>query len=90
MTDNEQQRLQKIQEKISQLKTREQAILAKDKNRRRKERTRRLIQNGALAEKYLHCEDMESQTFEGVLKKLVSIDGVEKFYNLESAFVIII
>jgi len=70
MTENEEKRLEMIREKIAQMKSREKAILARDKQRQRKERTRRLIQNGALAEKYLRCEGMESKEFEGVLKSL--------------------
>jgi len=70
MTENEEKRLQALREKMSQLKAREQAILNRDKERLRKERTRRLIQNGALAEKYLHCEGMNPEKFEAVLKTL--------------------
>ena len=71
MTKNEQQRLQGIRQKVSQLKARERAIVNRDKERQRKERTRRLIQNGALAEKYLGCEGMQQQEFERVLQRVV-------------------
>ena len=71
MTENEEKRLQALREKMSQLKAREQAIVNRDKERQRKERTRRLIQNGALAEKYLNCEGMNPEKFELVLKTLV-------------------
>jgi len=70
MTENEQQRLQRTREKIAEMKAREQAILTRDKDRQRKDRTRRLIQNGALAEKYLNCNGMEPGEFEKVLKKI--------------------
>jgi Na+-translocating ferredoxin:NAD+ oxidoreductase RnfC subunit len=72
MTEREDQNLTSIREKMAQLKARQDAILARDKKRQRVERTRRLIQNGALAEKYLHCEGMPPQEFEKVLKKLVT------------------
>ncbi|MDR1693387.1 MAG: hypothetical protein LBR72_08525 [Oscillospiraceae bacterium] len=58
------------------MRTQEQAILAKDRKRKYKERTRRLIQNGALAEKYPGCVDMNPIEFERVLKELVKNDSV--------------
>ena len=77
MTEQEQQRLQKIREKMSQMKAQEQAIINRDKQRERKKRTRRLIQNGALAEKYLNCEGMSAGEFEEVLKKVVEVAEME-------------
>ena len=71
MTETESIRVEKIREKIAQMKQQEKAIIARDKSRQRKERTRRLIQNGALAEKYLNCEGMEPLEFEKVLKGMV-------------------
>ena len=68
MTETE--RLQRLREKIAEMKAREQAILTRDKDRQRKDRTRRLIQNGALAEKYLNCNGMEPGEFEKVLQKI--------------------
>jgi len=71
MTDSEAKRLEKIREKLAQMKAQEKAIIARDKTRQRKERTRRLIQNGALAEKYLGCEGMNPVEFERVLKMML-------------------
>lgn len=79
MTENEEKRLQRIKEKMAQMKAQEQAIIARDKERQRKERTRRLIQNGALVEKYLHCENMTPQEFEKILQKFVNIQAVKDF-----------
>lgn len=79
MTKNEQKRLQKIKEKMAQMKAQEQTIIARDKERQRKERTRRLIQNGALVEKYLHCENMNPQEFEKVLETIVSFPTVKEY-----------
>ena len=70
MTETESIRVEKIREKIAQMKQQEKAIIARDKSRQRKERTHRLIQNGALAEKYLDCEGMESAEFEKVLREI--------------------
>jgi len=75
MTESESNKLEKIREKIAQMKAREKAIVARDKGRQRKERTRRLIQNGALAEKYLNCENMPPHEFEKVLQKIVNKIG---------------
>lgn len=72
MTENEEKKLQMIREKMAQLKAQEQAITAKEKARLRKERTCRLIQNGALAEKYLKSEGTQPHDFEKVLKAVVS------------------
>ena len=77
MTQNEKERLDKLNKKIAQLKAREQKIINRDKQRQRKERTRRLIQNGALAEKYLNCENIEPDEFEKILKTIVSAAEVK-------------
>lgn len=53
---------------MAEIKAQEQTTSSKDKQRQRKERTRRLIKNGALAEKYLKCEGMNSGEFEKVLR----------------------
>jgi len=70
MTENEQKRLQNIREKMAQMKAQEKTILALERTRQRKERTRRLIKIGMLAEKYLECENMNPQDFEKLLKQL--------------------
>lgn len=44
--------LDKIDEKLRQLKAKKQAILQREKTEERKRRTRELIQSGALIEKY--------------------------------------
>ena len=74
MNERDEQRLQKTRDKIAQMKTVEQSILARDKKQQRKERTRRLIQSGALAEKYLHCENMPPSEVEKALKRLIEND----------------
>lgn len=44
----------------------------------RKNRTRRLIQLGALAEKYLHCEGVSPEEFEEKVKQLIAAHGREQ------------
>lgn len=61
-------RLKKIDGKIRQLTAQKQSILCREREKERKARTRRLIQNGALAEKYLQCEEMTPEDFEKFLQ----------------------
>ena len=82
MTESEEKRIQKLRAKISQMKNQEKTILARDKQRQRKEKTRRLIQNGALAEKYLKCEDISPQEFEKLLKRIVKLVEVRAMLEL--------
>jgi|GEM_PF-1903950 len=75
LTPNEQ--LEKLQEKINQLRQQKQLITNREKEKQRKQRTHRLIQNGALAEKYFNVEGIEPDEFEKILKKLVELSGIE-------------
>ena len=68
LTENEKKNLEKIRAKMAQMQEREKRILTRDKARQRKERTRRLIQIGAIAEKYLDCKDIEPADFERLIK----------------------
>ena len=72
MTENEEKRLQNLREKMANMKRQEQSLIARAKEKERKARTHRLIQNGALAEKYLDCEKMEPAEFEKKLKGIVN------------------
>lgn len=74
----ENDRLKKIDEKMAQLKAQRQAIINREKEKERKERTRRLIQNGALAEKYLACEGLSPEEFEKELQRIVAIPEVKQ------------
>ncbi len=66
MPTNKEQ-LDNIEEKINQLNARKKAILSREKEQTRKERTRRLIQVGAVVEKY--CGEISD------------IDAFEKYVN---------
>lgn len=68
--DSEQ--IKKIEQQMEQLKARKKALLAREREKERKARTRRLIQIGAIAEKYLHCEGVSPEGFESRIKQLVS------------------
>jgi hypothetical protein len=73
--------IKRLDEKIEQLKHRKQAIANKEKERERKARTRRLIQIGALAEKYLFCEGIEPEDFERFIKEFTSFERNIKYLN---------
>jgi TolA-binding protein len=78
------EQIEKLQEKIQQLKNQKQMISNREKEKLRKQRTRRLIQNGALAEQYLRCEEIIPDAFEIVLKELVNLPGVVDFLKLRN------
>lgn len=69
--------LQIIDEKMAKLKAQRQTIISREKEKERKDRTQRLIQNGALAEQYLNCEKISPSDFEVLLKKIVDIGDVK-------------
>ncbi|MCL2547032.1 MAG: hypothetical protein FWE06_07580 [Oscillospiraceae bacterium] len=79
MDEKDEKRLQNIREKIATMKKQEQTVVARIKEKERKSRTRRLIQNGAVAEKYLNCEGFEPTEFEERIKEIAkllqAIDG---------------
>jgi predicted aconitase len=55
----EEERLKEIQEKMEQLRVKEQQLKAKVSQKERKERTRRLIQIGAVFEKWFELASIE-------------------------------
>ena len=70
--------LEELEKKMEQLKAQKKAIQAKQSKLERAQRTRRLIENGALAEKNIfRCEKVEPADFEKLLQKLVTIDTVK-------------
>ena len=71
------QQLEILEKKMEQLKAQKKAIQTKQNKIERAQRTRRLIENGALAEKYFNCEKIEPADFEKLLQKLVTIDTVK-------------
>jgi len=77
----DEQKLQELQKKMEQLKEQEKAIKARANKKARSERTRRLIENGALAEKYLQSENILPADFEKVLKQLVQIEQVKNILS---------
>lgn len=72
------EQIKALEEKERILKARKLQLIAKSKEQERKERTRRLIQNGALAEKYLGCEGIFPDEFEKELQRIAKLPGVKK------------
>lgn len=65
-------RLERIEQRIAHLQRQRQAITARQSEKNRKARTRRLIQIGAIAVKYLNCsEEIEPAEFEKKISELV-------------------
>ncbi|MCL1853793.1 MAG: hypothetical protein FWF88_12365 [Peptococcaceae bacterium] len=67
-----------IDARIEQLRKQKEDLLAREKERSKKERTQRLIRNGALAEQYLQLQDWSPDNFEIALKLLVESDGFKE------------
>jgi hypothetical protein len=71
-------RLEKLERQKSQIEARIKAIQTRENEKERRERTRRLIQIGAIACKYLNCpDDIEPKSFEELLKRVVEVPEVK-------------
>ena len=68
-TLDEKEKIDRYEKRIRQIKAQINILKNKKSVRKRKERTRRLIQIGALTEKYLGCEDVNK--VENILQELV-------------------
>lgn len=72
--------VRKIDEKIKMLEQKKKALEYKVSNEERRERTRRLIQKGALFEKYLENENVSLKDTEDLLKVLADFKNKNKDY----------
>jgi len=61
----------KVAQKINQLKAQKRLLEKRERSAQRKARTRRLIQHGALAEKYFSCPDIDTVEFERKLSNIL-------------------
>lgn len=78
------ERIQDLDVKISQLQNQRTKLIAQNKEEERKKRTRRLIQNGALIEKFLNQQDVEPAQLEKILEAIFSLEGVKAIVNSTS------
>ena len=74
---SDEEKLQELQKKLSQLKEQGKLLKARASKKERADRTRRLIENGALAEKYLNAQGMSPSDFEALLAKIAKIEQVK-------------
>lgn len=72
--------LHKLENKIKVLEQKKKALEYKISNEDRRERTRRLIQKGALFEKYLENENVSIRETEDLLKVLAEFKNKNKEY----------
>ena len=79
MTEREKKRLENIQQKIAQMRAQENTIISIEKKRRRKEKTRRIIQIGTLTEKLLKCEDISLPQVEKILQQIFDVAGITEY-----------
>lgn len=69
-----------IQKQIDQLKNQKKEVLAKEKAQARKERTRRLIQRGAILEQYLNrAENLTNDEVGEIVKYAFNTAYVKDF-----------
>ena len=67
------ERIAETQAKIEQYKNQENQLLQKQKTIKRKERTRRLIERGAIAESLIeNAESLTNEQFKSILKVALS------------------
>lgn len=71
------EKIQELEKKMEQLKAQKKAIIEKENKIRRAQRTRRLIQIGALSEKYLNCPEIEPESFEKLIAEIVKNPAVK-------------
>ena len=76
-------KLLELEKKQEQIKAQKKAIQSKIGKAERAQRTRRLIENGALAEKYFNCEKIEPADFEKLLQQLVQIEQVKSIVSVK-------
>lgn len=69
---------QKLEQQIAQKQAQLKKMQQQDRKKERDARTRRLIQHGALAEKYLRSPDVATEVFEKLLAQIVSIPQVKE------------
>lgn len=77
------EKLLELEKKQEQIKAQKKAIQSKISKAERAQRTRRLIENGALAEKYFNCEKIEPTDFEKLLQQLVQIEQVKSIVSVK-------
>jgi hypothetical protein len=69
------EKITSIEEQIAQLKNRQRELVQKHKARERKERTRRLIERGAIAESLIaSADELTNEQFKSVIERALRAD----------------
>jgi hypothetical protein len=75
------EKLQELERKRAQLNNRIKALDKAAKEKKRKERTHRLIQLGALSEKYFNCENANPEDYEILLLQIIENQNIQDIIN---------
>lgn len=75
------EKLLELERKKQQISNRIKMLTKSENEKKRKARTRRLIQLGALSEKYLNCENIEPSDYENLLLRFLQIEQVLTIIN---------
>lgn len=78
----DQERLQELEEKMEQIKKKKQQLANRLQVKERKDRTRRLIEVGAIFEKYFEIEDQEEAEKIAISLKNYVETNKDKFLSL--------
>lgn len=73
--------LESIEKKIKQLQQQKNKILKAEKEKERKARTKRLIERGAMVEKYFDTSDFSNQQFKDLLERFINNPDFMIFLN---------
>lgn len=77
---SEQERIKQIDQQLAELKAKRRALAVMAK-KERAARTRRLIQIGALSEKYLDCYNISVENYEILISRIVNLPAVKELLN---------
>ena len=78
---SEQERIKQIDQQLAELKAKRRALAVMAAKKERAARTRRLIQIGALSEKYLDCYDLSDEHYELLLSRIVNLPDVKELLH---------
>lgn len=78
---SEQERIKQIDQQLAELKAKRRALTVMAKKKERTARTRRLIQIGALSEKYLDCYNISVENYEILISRIVNLPAVKELLN---------
>ena len=78
---SEQERIKQIDQQLAELKAKRRALAVMAAKKERAARTRRLIQIGALSEKYLDCYNISGENYEILISRIVNLPAVKELLN---------